>query len=664
MIKDFEDIINKINTNLKKVSPSDFAEKYRTLTSDVSTRQGKFRYSGTPYLKEVVDTLSPDHPAKIIAVMKGAQIGFTEGVIVNGILWMIANNPGNTLFLAANDELAKETIESRLDQGIASCGISDLIRPNTIRKRNSRTGDTSKSKEYAGGRLFSGGANSIDKLARQRSVKYGFFDDYSSYPSSDKQQGNLYELIQQRFSTSAKSMKQFYISTPETFPDNTEQVYEMGDKRKWMTKCPLCHNRIEILFNYHLMDEPKEGILFERDKDGILIDDSVVYKCQECGGIFKETHKYDMNLTGIWVPTAKPLRPWIYSYHIPCFISAPWMYNWTDYVHKWMGIYNQGNVNQSKLKVFINQVIGIPYEEKEKQIKDNALLYNTRDYNIQEVPLEMSKMDGNGNIVLLTCSCDLNGTLDDARLDYDVWAHSANGSIYSIDQGSIGTSQPGRKKENRTLFTYRHGGQNNVWDIFEDVILRKYNYQTIEGFQPVLIVGIDMGYLDVYGWEFINKHPGLCVGVKGSPNDKFTKAGNNTKLVKKSVNKSNLYLLESNLIKDQLAGMINLEWKNKNVDQPEGFMNFPNPYRGKYSAVGYFAQFEAEHKILQQSDDGEPTGWRWDKKTQSSQNHFFDTACYNLAVKEIFLERFLKELKIKDGKWSDFAEAMNSIIER
>jgi phage terminase large subunit GpA-like protein len=357
MLNQFKEIIKSIRTDSSILLPSEFAEKNRVLTSDVSTQQGAFRYSGTPYLREIVDTLSPYHPAKIIGVMKGAQIGFTEGVIVNGILWMIANNPGNCLTLSANDELSKEIIESRLDQGIASCGISHLIRPNTIRKRNARTGDTSKSKEYAGGRLFAGGVNSIDKLAKQRSIKYGFFDDWDAALISDKDQGNLFELIQQRFSTSAKSMKQYFISTPETKPSNIEIVYNMGDKRKWMVRCPLCGRRIEILFLHDEIEKPEIGIVFDKDKEGKIIDDSVRYICQECNKSFKENHKYDMNLKGEWIPTAKPLRPWIYSYYVPCFISAPWMYNWIDYVHKWSGIFNGENVSQSKRKVFINQVM-------------------------------------------------------------------------------------------------------------------------------------------------------------------------------------------------------------------------------------------------------------------------------------------------------------------
>ena len=584
----------------------------------------------------------------------------TQGLITNAICYAISNAPGNMLSLSRDDTLSAEFIESRLDPVIRSSGIQHLIRPSVIRKRNARTGDTSKSKEYAGGRLFAGGLQSIKKLIRQRSIKYGFFDDWDAAARTDKEEGDTFSLLQNRFKTFKNEMKQYYISTPTTKPSNIDEIYLKGDQRRWYVPCPKCGRYIELQWSD---DGKKEyGIIWEVDENKKLIENSILYKCQECGETFNESCKYDINLKGKWVPTAEPSQPGFYSYHISSIYAAPHAYGWKEMVYEWLAIFNQGNENQAKKKAFYNQALGLPWEEKQQQIKENALSFNTRDYDIGSIPIELSNLDGNGNIVLITCACDLNGTIDDARLDYDVWGHAANGSIYSIDQGSIGTFQPGRKTEHRAKWTYRHGKADNVWDYFENVIKKKYTYMNKEGFQPVLQVGIDVGYYETYAWEFINKHPALCVGIKGSPNDKFTKAGGNVRICKKSVNIPNLYLLESNLLKDVLAGMINLEWKDNKISQPEGFMNFPNPGQNKYSPKGYFAQYESEHKILKEDEFGEPTDWRWEKKSHHVQNHFFDTACYNMACRYIWLEKYLKNMKIKDGTWADYAQVVNEIL--
>jgi len=654
----FLNLFSSIRTNKMSLSPSEYAEKYRKLTSDVSTITGKFKYNITPYLKEVVDTLSPYHPAKIVAVMKGAQIGFTEGVIVNGILWMIANNPGNCLALSANDDLSKEMVESRLDQGIQSCGIQHLIRPNTIRKRNQRTGDTSKYKEYAGGRLFAGGLNSIDKLARQRSIRFGFFDDWDAAPISDKDQGNIFDLIQQRFSTAAKSMKQYYISTPETKPSNIEKVYQMGDQRKWFVPCPKCGAYIEILWN-HQKDKETVGVYFEKDSAGKLIEKSVGYVCQECGGFFKETYKYDMNLNGKYIPTADPIRAGFYSYHIPCFISAPHMYSWTDYAHKWLDIWKGGNESKSKRKVFRNQVEGLPWEDKKENVQRNRLIKNTRKYEVGTVPNKQSKEDGNGNIVLLTCACDLNGTLDDARLDYDVFAWSENGSVYSVDQGSVGTYRAKSDPEKRDCWTYRNEKPNNVWDyLYNEIIARSY-YTDDGNERKVMLTGIDTGYYTHFAYGFIDQYPGSVVGIKGRADDKFVKISKDVRLYKEARERPNLYIVETDKIKDILSEMINLRW-TETEPQPGGFMNFPVPTAEKYTPK-YFSQYEQEEKVIEENEDGEPVGWKWKKKFVTAQNHFFDTAVYNIALREIISQRICKEFDIKNGSWTDFVTIIKKI---
>ena len=659
LVQQFRKIFQQISTGEILLKPSDWSEKNVILTSDVTSLPGRFSYDTTPYMREIIDRFYPYDDAKIVALMAGAQLGKTQALIVNAIVYSIANCPGTTLMLSRDDTLSQEFIESRLDPVIHSSGIHHLIRPSVIKKKNSRSGDTSKSKEYAGGRLFAGGMQSIKKLVRQRSIKYGWFDDYDAAPRVDKEEGDLFSLLQNRFKTFKNEMKQYYISTPTTRPSNIEEVYLKGDQRVWKVPCPRCGEYIEL--KWDLNNERNYGVLWDVDSKGRVKEGTVRYKCQLCGEEFDESYKYDMNLKGKWVPTAEPEQPGFYSYHISSIYAPPHAFGWTEMAREWQSIFKDGNENKAKKKAFFNQVLGIPWEESNEQIEPNQLMYHTRDYEIGTIPDELSQEDGNGRIVLVTAACDLNGTIDDARLDYDVWAHSANGSIYSIDQGSIGTFQPGRKKEGRTKWTYRHGAPDNVWDMLENIILKKYPYSCKEGGLPVMIVAIDVGYYDNYAWEFINKHPKICIGIKGSPTDRFTNMNNNLRIIKKSVNIPNQYNLESNLIKDIVANMVNLKW-DKNLPQPEGYMNFPNPGQNKYSPNGYFLQYEAEHKILKENEMGDPIGWRWEKKSRSAQNHFFDVACYNMACRYIFLENFFKASKMKEGTWADYVEVINGII--
>lgn len=54
---------------------SAWADQYRLLSSTASAEPGHWRTDRTPYLREVMDCLSPSHPAERVVVMKGAQIG-------------------------------------------------------------------------------------------------------------------------------------------------------------------------------------------------------------------------------------------------------------------------------------------------------------------------------------------------------------------------------------------------------------------------------------------------------------------------------------------------------------------------------------------------------------------------------------------------------------
>jgi len=79
------DLIDGSEYLLSNMKPSDWAEANRIMTTDVSPFPGKFSFDMTPYLREPLDCMSPNHPARIVVTMKGAQIGFSTGVIENAV---------------------------------------------------------------------------------------------------------------------------------------------------------------------------------------------------------------------------------------------------------------------------------------------------------------------------------------------------------------------------------------------------------------------------------------------------------------------------------------------------------------------------------------------------------------------------------------------------
>jgi phage terminase large subunit GpA-like protein len=253
----------------------------------------------------------------------------------------------------------------------------------------------------------------------------------------------------------------------------------------------------------------------------------------------------------------------------------------------------------------------------------------------------------------------LNGVPEDARLDYEILAWSESGATYSIDQASIGTFVPreGAKKNkaDRERWTYEHNRKNSVWKELEKVIGTVWQTDTGRSMK-IFVSGIDTGHYNSYAYPYIDKTNYYTIALKGKDADKYIPFGKDLSTFKPARERSNLYLVEVGVVKDQLASLIKLKWdENTDEFQPPNFMNYPQPAKGKYSFKNFFEHYESEERKVE-SKDGEGISARWVKKTTISQNHFWDVRVYHIALRDILLSQIFKELKIKNYTWNDYCE--------
>ncbi len=633
-----------------RLKPSEWTEENIFLTSDISRYTGFFKYDRSPYTREVIDCLDPTSPVEMVAVMKCAQSGFTQGVIIPGICYIISETPSNILFMAGDKELVQNSVRTRLDPIIHNSGLSNLIRPNVVKKKNQRTGDTDFSKEFAGGSMIAQGTKNADKL-RQISVKYIFADDWDAAPRDDKKEGSIRSLLEKRARSFGSTKKIFYISTPTVEQtSNTLEVYLMGDQRKWNWCCPHCNEYIPIEFRIKLENGENAGIIYETNDKGELIPESIHYKCQNCGGKILERQKYDLNLTGKWIPTATPQRPQYRSYQFNALCIPPGFDSWTDIVYSWLdAVPMSGLVDEGKLKSFLNTTLGQTWREKGKVPKITALMNNVRSYKLGTVPDVTADEDGNGKIALLTLACDLGGVMDDnnedVRVDWEIIAHTTTGVTYSVEHGSIGTFIRKRQRSkreaetyaDRVKWTYRHGHPNSVWPELHKLIKKTFNSESGNGFDIDITV-IDTGHFTRSAYEFINSiDDAFVIGVKGMPEVNFRKVSKDTPTIKRSRQMvGKLYILEVNQIKDILAYNMKLVQEADGY-QPSGFMNFPQPEQNKYNLKSYFKHFEGEHRVEEKKGE-QVVGFTWKKKNSDVENHFWDVYIYNLAARDIYID--------------------------
>lgn len=649
-IEQFKSIIEAGKVSISNIKPSDWVEQNVIMGKPFP---GPYRYSRTPYWKEIIDCFAQDHPMRWMAIKKGAQIGASSGVLIPVQLWMIKNDPSNTYFLVGSPNLIEKATE-KLDIGIDNAGLRKFIKPQVMRKRAQKSGDTNNKKEFSGGYIHIGSANN-HKDIRDVSLKYGLFDDWESVKGKSKESGNTAKLLEQRFAAYQDVHKICYVSTPELEEhSNIEQVYLLGDQRKYLIPCPCCGEFIELLW----VTEGGGGITWKLDDHGKVISESVGYICQSCGGFFNDKNKHELLNHGYWKPTSEPSKPGYYSYHISSLYAPIGMFDWEHYVNDYIEANPEGQPrNEDLWKTFVNVVLGETYKNPTSELKANQLQRNVRTYEIGTIPEKTSIADGNGKIVLLTFACDLNGKIEDARLDWEIVAWSENGTSYSINHGSIGTFIPnesGKKnKVVRETWTYEHNKQNSVWPELNKILGADYLTDTGRKMR-ILISGIDTGYCELQAFTYIDSSNFWVVGLKGDKEDKYVNRHVEQANFKVGLSRSKLFMVRVGRIKDNLAALMKLKWDSGNDEvQPTGFMNFPTPSNGKYLFQNYFSHFESE--VRKTDKDG---NYIWEKKTATSQNHLFDCRIYNMALKEIVTHVICKEYKIQNFAWSDFVDIL------
>ncbi len=657
-----EKILRGSRVQISELRPSEWAEQNIIMPPPFP---GPLRYELTEYTREIIDRFAPDDPAHTIAVMGAAQFGKSATIIIPVIGYIIANNPGNIIMTVGHEDLVKEAVD-KVDAMLDSTGLRKLIRPAAQRAKATKSGDTDLIKQFPKG-YWKLSTASNPKIWRQADYKFGLIDDYEAVKGSSKIAGNIRELVEKRFTAYATTKKILYVSSPELMAgSNIYEVYTQGDQRKFMVPCPKCNAYIELLWETKGLDGQAAGITWSTDEDNRLIPGSVGYTCQKCMHFFTDQYKSDFISKGHWEPTAKPFKPGTYSYHMSCLYSPHGMTDWEDYVYKFLECHPPGGVrHEQKYQTFLNLNLGWPYEPKGEAPNANQLQKNIRGYKMTTIPEKLSVKDGNGEIVMLTCAIDMNGTvfnetkgtIDDARLDWEITAWSESGSSYSVAHGSIGTFIPFegqmKFKADRVRWSYDPSKPNCVWPELDKILDAEYSKDT-GGHHRILLSGLDTGHFTNFAYDYIDKRGAGIVGLKGDKEDSFTKMGVDVKKFKPAAERGKLYILKVGLYKDQLSEYMNLKYDPHNDPiQPPNFCNFPEPENGKYLFDNYFAHFEAEEKIAEKKDDI-GISFIWKKKSPRHQNHFWDCRIYNMALKDIMADRVCKKLKITNYLWSDF----------
>jgi phage terminase large subunit GpA-like protein len=429
---------------------SEWADRHRWLSSRASAEPGRYRTARTPYMREIMDALSPVSPVQRVVFMKAAQVGATEAG--NCFIGFVMHHaPGPMLAVQPTVELAKRNSRQRIDPLIEeSPELRERIKP----ARSRDAGNTMLSKEFAGGILIMTGANSAVGL-RSTPARYLFLDEVDAYPASADEEGDPVSLAEARSLTFAHRRKALLISTPTIRGlSRIEREFEASDQRRYFVPCPHC--------------EHSQWLKFERLRWDKGQPETAEYHCEGCEKPIAEHHKTAMLAAGAWRATAATSDPHTVGYHLSALYSPIGWLSWARIARAWEAA--QGN--DEAMRAFRNTILGETWFETGEAPDWQRLAERREDWKPGTVP---------AGGLFLTAGADVQKD----RIEVDVWAWGRGLESWLIDHIVI------------------EGGPGDAgcWQKLTDILGRTWQHAHGQHL-TIARLAIDTGYETsaVYGW--------------------------------------------------------------------------------------------------------------------------------------------------------------------
>ena len=554
---EFDGLVDKVTSRL----PSQLAEECRYLPPSVTANPGYFDYSLTPYWREVVDCLAVTSPIREIYNMKGVQVGYTTGVLENGLLYVAAEvSSAPCMLLTSTGDLAKQRLEGNIIPMFKDSGMADiLVSSDESNKR--KTGKTKDRIEWKGGGFaLPYGAQSAHKL-RSTPIRFLFMDESDAYPAKVGNDGDPVTLAEARTKTYEETRKILAGSTPLIEgQSNIHKAFKKGDQRYWYVPCKSCGGMQVLEFNKKDKETGKvHGLVFDVNEKGVLIRDSVRYECKYCGHPHKNDDKAWMLPRGEWRPTAKPIRPDVRSYHLSELYSPAGASSWESVVDAWFeawDVVNNRVKSVTKLQVFYNNELGIPFKKDQDRLKMRTVSGHRRPWYQYGQIKNMLIREYCGAPILVVV-----GTVDVQKDDLSVaiWGYTKNFRKFLLDYWVL-KGDTSDIDDPHTWGTLRHLITNTMYESDQGDMYRPTAF------------GVDSGHQTDIVYKFCAEYPQGVIPLKGTKRGEGTKefATRNT-----SINTKRLDICVD-YYKDNQYEALKRYWDPQHGEQPSSHFNAPS----------------------------------------------------------------------------------------
>lgn len=404
-----------------KLTVAEWADRYRYLSREASAEAGKFRTDRAPYQRGILEACS-DPLIEQVVVMSSAQVGKTE-VELNVAGFYIDQDPAPILVVLPTVKPDAEAWST--DRLAPMLRDTPRLRGKVKNPRAKDSGNKILHKIFPGGHITLVGANSPSGLA-SRPIRVALFDEIDRFPPSAGTEGDPVSLGVKRTSTfwNRKIVK---VSTP-TIKDfsRIEADWKLSDQRHYHVPCSQC--------------AATQVLEWKQLKWESGAPDTARYECAHCHVLIDEERKHIMLAGGAWIAANPGSR--IAGFHLNALYS-PWA-RWGELARDFL----EAKDNPERLRVFVNTVLGEPWEERGEQPKAGDLM-NRREKFAAEVP---------AGVGILTAGIDVQGD----RLELAVYGWGAGEESWLIGHHRI----------------YGDPDQAEVWQLLEVLLTKTYAHES------------------------------------------------------------------------------------------------------------------------------------------------------------------------------------------
>jgi len=489
---------------------SEWADKFRYLTTESSAEAGKFRTARTPYVREISDCCSPSSPYSEVKVMKGTQIGMST-TADNVALCYLDLYPCPILYIVPTETLAKGTSKRRFTPSIRA--IPHLRKKIIGGKSKDDIGDMF-TKSVPGGGITLGWSNSTSSF-RSFSARLVILDDVDGF--GEFGEGNVMTLAKAR--ADAFSNKMIFINSTPTLmgESNIEKEFEDSDQSEYFMPCPECGELINFVW---------ENFIFDHDK--YTLKGEVKYSCKHCGTLIpehKKTWMMDESNGAKWIPQKEHIHR---GFLVPSFLSPVGWLSWDSIAREFLKAKKALDQGDSRLmQTWVNTREARPFMPKLDGV----------DITDVDSRLEEYGADVPNDVMIITAGVD---TQDD-RFEVVMLGHGKYGELFFIDYKVIaGDPQYDATKE--ALDNYL----NTEW-------------RRVDGFtMKAMGKGVDTGgHRTKAVYDYVkNRLPNKVFGLKGSSTPNAPVVNRTLKDIK--LNDKNLFLVGTATIKDDFYAQLGI----------------------------------------------------------------------------------------------------------